>query len=570
MRQLSGRRSAAVAVALSAGVALAFFLFLLLRDGQPRTIVLEDFESGALSDWRTVENGAGAWSVAAGPASGFKARFGSPAPPGKFAILTGLNGPGTRILYRDLRLDGRFSLRMTVFYATQLGFSHPRTLAHEEAEPNQQFRVDLVRPSAPIDSVARRDVLLNVFRTAPGDSSLHHPRAVRVNVSRLAGRTVRLRLAVAENQAPLLAGVDDIRFVRIGSDSDARIELLDTPKPARAIGLFLRRTEADALAALSARADQKARAGDFSGALLVARHGNVLLQRAWGRADRKSGTANTVRTKFRVGSMNKMFTAVATLQLVEAGKLALDDPIGKHLPDYPNRELASKVTVRHLLTHTGGTGDIFGPEYDEHRLQLRDHGDYVDLYGSRPLGFEPGSRWEYSNYGFVLLGALIEAVSGVSYYDYVREHVFRPAGMSSTDSLPESEDVPGRAVGYTGTSGSRLPNTDWLPWRGMAAGGGYSTVGDFLRFAQALSSGKLISKTTLAKATSPQRQGYGYGFVVGRQPSRHYGHGGGAPGMNGELRIFPQLGYVVVGLSNLDPPAASELVNVFVDRLPTD
>ena len=570
MRQLSGRRSAAVAVALAAGVALAFFLFLLLRDGQPRTIVLEDFESGALSDWRTVENGAGAWSVAAGSASGFKARFGSPAPPGKFAILTGLNGPGTRILYRDLRLDGRFSLRMTVFYATQLGFSHPRTLAHEEAEPNQQFRVDLVRPSAPIDSVARRDVLLNVFRTAPGDSSLHHPRAVRVNVSRLAGRTVRLRLAVAENQAPLLAGVDDIRFVRIGSDSDARIELLDTPKPARAIGLFLRRTEADALAALSARADQKARAGDFSGALLVARHGNVLLQRAWGRADRKSGTANTVRTKFRVGSMNKMFTAVATLQLVEAGKLALDDPIGKHLPDYPNRELASKVTVRHLLTHTGGTGDIFGPEYDEHRLQLRDHGDYVDLYGSRPLGFEPGSRWEYSNYGFVLLGALIEAVSGVSYYDYVREHVFRPAGMTSTDSLPESEDVPGRAVGYTGTSGSRLPNTDWLPWRGMAAGGGYSTVGDFLRFAQALSSGKLISRTTLAKATSPQRQGYGYGFVVGRQPSRHYGHGGGAPGMNGELRIFPQLGYVVVGLSNLDPPAASELVNIFVDRLPTD
>ena len=570
MRQLSRRRSAAVAVALSAGVAFAFFLVLLLRDGQPRTIVLEDFESGALSDWQTVENGAGAWSVAAGPASGFKARFGSPAPPGKFAILTGLNGPGTRILYRDLRLDGRFSLRMTVFYATQMSFSHPRTLAHEEAEPNQQFRVDLVRPSAPIDSVARRDVLLNVFRTAPGDSSLHHPIAVRVNVSRLAGRTVRLRVAVAENQAPLLAGVDDIRFVRIGSDSEARIELVDTPKPARAIGLFLRRTEADALAALSARAEQKARAGDFSGALLVARHGNVLFQRAWGRADRKSGTANTVRTKFRVGSMNKMFTAVATLQLVEAGKLALDDPIGKHLPDYPNRELASKVTVRHLLTHTGGTGDIFGPEYDENRLKLRDHGDYVDLYGSRPLGFDPGSRWEYSNYGFVLLGALIEAVSGVSYYDYVREHVFRPAGMTSTDSLPESEHVPGRAVGYTGSSGSRMPNTDWLPWRGMAAGGGYSTVGDFLRFAQALSSGKLISKTTLAKATSPQRQGYGYGFVVGRQPSRHYGHGGGAPGMNGDLRIFPQLGYVVVGLSNLDPPAASELVNVFADRLPTD
>lgn len=569
VRLTNGTARLAVALALVAGVALGSFL--LLRGGQPRTIILEDFESGTLSDWQAVEKGSGAWSVAAGPASGFRASFGVPAPPGKFAILADLHGPGTRILYRDLKLDGRFTLHLTVFHATQAGFSHPVTLAHHEAEPNQQFRIDLIRPSAPIDSVAKRDVLVNVFRTAPGDPGLHHPFSVKVDVSRLAGRTVRLRLAAIENQAPLLAGVDDIRFVRIGSDSDARIERLDTPKPTSAIALFLRTTEADAVAALSARAEDRARAGEFSGAVLVARHGKVLLQDAWGRADRKSGTPNTVRTKFRIGSMNKMFTAVATLQLVEAGKLALTDPIGKHLRDYPNRELASKVTVRHLLTHTGGTGDIFGPDYDENRLKLRDHGDYVDLYGSRPLGFEPGSRWEYSNYGFVLLGALIEAVSGVSYYDYVREHVFRPAGMSSTDSLPESEDVPGRAVGYTGPRGSRVPNSNWLPWRGMAAGGGYSTVGDLLRFARALSSGTLISKATLAKATSPQRQGYGFGFVVGGQrPSPHYGHSGGAPGMNGELQIFPKLGYVVVSLSNLDPPAASRLVTDFVDRMPTD
>jgi CubicO group peptidase (beta-lactamase class C family) len=569
--QLWKRSSAAVAVALAAGVALGSFL--LLRGGQPRTIILEDFESGTLSDWQAVEKGTGAWSVAAGPASGFTAGFGVPAPPGKFAILTDLQGPGTRILYRDLKLDGRFILRMTVFYASPAGtaFSHPRTLAHHVTGPNEQFRIDLIRPSAPIDSVAKRDVLVNVFRTAPGDPSLHHPTDVRVNVSRFAGRTVRLRLAATENQAPLLAGVDDIRFVRIGSDSGARVERLDTPKPASAIALFLRTTEADAVAALSARAEDRARAGEFSGAVLVARHGKVLLQRAWGQADRKSRTPNTVRTKFRLGSMNKMFTAVATLQLVEAGKLALDDPIGKHLPDYPNRALASKVTVRHLLTHTGGTGDIFGPDYDKNRLKLRDHGDYLDLYGSRPLGFEPGARWEYSNYGFVLLGALIEAVSGVSYYDYVRERVFRPAGMTATDSLPESQDVPGRAVGYTGSRGSRMPNSDWLPWRGTAAGGGYSTVGDLLRFAQALSSGTLISKATLAKATSPQRQGYGYGFAVGGQrPSPHYGHSGGAPGMNGELRIFPKSGYVVVSLSNLDPPAASQLVSDFVDRMPTD
>ena len=126
--------------------------------------------------------------------------------------------------------------------------------------------------------------------------------------------------------------------------------------------------------------------------------------------------------------MNKMFTAVATLQLVEAGKLALDDPIGKYLPDYPNKEVASKVTVRHLLTHTGGTGDIFGPEFEQHRLKLREHRDYVKLYGARGLTHEPGARFEYSNYGFVLLGALIEKVSGESYYDYVATTSFsRPA-----------------------------------------------------------------------------------------------------------------------------------------------
>ena len=328
-----------------------------------------------------------------------------------------------------------------------------------------------------------------------------------------------------------------------------------------------RMSEAGALEALSARATDLAAADEFSGALLVARNGNVLLQDAWGQADREAGTPNSLETQFRLGSMNKMFTAVATLQLVEARMLALDDPVGKHLPDYPNNAVASKVTVRHLLTHTGGTGDIFGPTYDENRLDLREHSDYVRLYGSRGPAFEPGARFEYSNYGFVLLGAVIEAVSGTPYYEYVREYLFRPAGMTSTDSLPESEEVPNRAIGYMS---GMVPNTDILPWRGMAAGGGYSTVGDLMRFAEALRSGRLISHATLAEATRPQSEvSYGYGFVVqGEGSLRSYGHGGGFPGMNGDLRAFPELGYVVVGLSNLDPPAATSLVDFFIARIP--
>jgi D-alanyl-D-alanine carboxypeptidase len=546
---------------------------------RPRTIVMDDFETGAITNWQAVGGGSGGWFVyadghqAPDPAqSDPNVPFDVPDPPqGKFAVVTDMNGPGTYILYRDLRLEGRFTLQATVFYDGTGPLSSPATLAYDTPEANQQFRIDLVRPSAPIDSVAKNDVLVNVFHTSPGDPARRQPTEVRLDVSAWAGQTVRLRLATTDNQGPLRVGVDNIRFQRTG-DAEGRVERVATPRPSSAVDLVLHRLpQAQALAALAEHAQERARAGEFAGAVLVARHGKILLQDAWGRADRKTGKPNTPATRFRIGSMNKMFTAVATLQLVEAGKLALDDPIGQHLPGYPNKEVAAKVTVRHLLTHTGGTGDIFGPEFDQHRLQLREHRDYLKLYGSRGLTQEPGTRFEYSNYGFVLLGVLIEHLSGESYYDYVRDNVFRRAGMRSTGSLPEMVDVPDRAVGYMRAphGAAWAPNTDTLPWRGTAAGGGYSTVGDLLRFAQALNSGRLISKATLAQATRPHQQQYGYGFgVQGQGRLRSYGHGGGAPGMNGELRVIPQLGYVVVGLSNLDPPAASELVEFFTLRMP--
>jgi D-alanyl-D-alanine carboxypeptidase len=366
------------------------------------------------------------------------------------------------------------------------------------------------------------------------------------------------------------------------SDTVARLEMkVSADEPSKILSSMMRAIprppdlaiprlkEADALTALTAHVDEVAKKDEFSGVVLVARHGKVLLQKAWGLANREAGTPATLDTRFRLGSMNKMFTAVATLQLVEAGKLSLDDPIGKILPDYPNKDVASKVTVRHLLTHTGGTGDIFGPDFEKNRLTLREHSDYLKLYGARALTHEPGAEFRYSNYGFVLLGALIEKVTGMSYYDYVQSKIFKPAGMSSTASLAENETVPNRSVGYMKDNGKWVPNTDTLPWRGTAAGGGYSTAGDLLRFAQALESGKLISKASLAAATTPNKEDYGYGFgIQGEGPLRSYGHGGGAPGMNGELRIFPQLGTVVISLSNLDPPAATRLVDYFSLRMP--
>ena len=331
------------------------------------------------------------------------------------------------------------------------------------------------------------------------------------------------------------------------------------------------------VAALRARLEAATEAGEFSGAVLVARDGRTLFEGAYGLADRERGAPNTPLTQFRVGSMNKMLTAVAALQLVQAGTLRLDAPLGTYLPDYPNAEVASTVTPHHLLTHTGGTGDIFGPEFTARRSELRTTGDYLRLYGTRGPRFAPGARWEYSNYGFLLLGAAIERVGGTSYDDRVAARVLGPAGMTATGSAPEDSLVPGRSVGYTRqlVSGALVSNAPTLPYRGTPAGGGYSTVGDLARFAVALREHQLLDSAHTAlllsgKVAIGEGVRYAYGFfdrVVGGR--RFAGHGGGAPGMNGELAFEPGGGYVVVVLSNLDPPAAGRVAAFILDRLPT-
>ncbi len=336
-----------------------------------------------------------------------------------------------------------------------------------------------------------------------------------------------------------------------------------------------RLSEPQALEALKAELHRRCASDQFSGAVLVAGRGKVLLAEACGAADRERGIPNRLTTRFRIGSMNKMFTAVAVAQLMQAGKVRASDPLGKYLPDYPNREVAEKVTIHHLLTHTGGTGDIFGPQFQAHRKELRELADYVRLYGNRPPAFEPGSRWAYSNYGYVLLGLVIEAVTKQSYYDYVREMIFKPAGMRATDSLPEDQAVPDRSTGYTrAPGGGWKSNADSLPYRGTSAGGGYSTVGDLMRFAEALLQHKLLDPAhtrlvTTGKVETPQGGKYAYGFADETEDgARWFGHGGGAPGMNGALRIFPDSGYVIAALANMDPPAAVRLVDFITRRLP--
>jgi CubicO group peptidase (beta-lactamase class C family) len=330
------------------------------------------------------------------------------------------------------------------------------------------------------------------------------------------------------------------------------------------------------VAVLRARLERETAADRFAGAVLIAHNGKPVFEQAYGLADRKNRIPNTLDTRFRIGSMNKMFTAVAVLQLVQAGKIRLDDPLATYLPDYPNKALASKVTIHHLLTHTGGTGDIFGPAFFSNRLRLRTIHDYVQLYGARDVEFTSGSQWRYSNYGFILLGAVIEKVTGASYYDYVASHVFAPAGMTSTGSEPEDVAVPNRSAGYMYTDSGWTSNVETLPYRGTSAGGGYSTVRDLFRFALALRDHKLLDAhhtelLTTGKVATPGGGRYAYGFEDDTTDGlRCVGHGGGAPGMNGELRICPQSGYIVAVLSNLDPPAASRISQFVIDRLPAE
>ena len=320
-------------------------------------------------------------------------------------------------------------------------------------------------------------------------------------------------------------------------------------------------------------------AGEFSGAVLVARRSERMYAGAFGFADRARKIQNSLDTKFRIASDNKMFTAIAVLQLAERGKIQLDDTVGRYLRDYPNKQVATVVTVRQLLNHTGGMGGIWGPEFEAHRLDLRTLEDYERLNGSRAPDFPPGSKFAYSNFGYILLGLIIEEVARQSYYDYVREHVLRPAGMSATDSKPEREGVPGRALGYTkraGTSSDWQSASDTFPYRGTSAGGGYSTANDLLRLAVALSNHKLLSKhwtdvlTTGSVDTDWPGFRYACGFMETVQDGvRWVGHSGGAPGMNAEFWLSPTKSDVIIVLSNVDPPAATTVAQWIAAHMPT-
>ncbi|HEV2801235.1 MAG TPA: serine hydrolase domain-containing protein [Pyrinomonadaceae bacterium] len=345
--------------------------------------------------------------------------------------------------------------------------------------------------------------------------------------------------------------------------------------------------EADTLKEIKRHAERLAAEDRFSGVVLVARGERVVLQEAYGMAEKSFGVPNRVDTKFNLGSMNKMFTSVAIAQLVERGKLSFQDTLAKVLPEYPNRQAAEKITVHHLLTHTSGLGDFFdNPQFRPHRERYVKPADYFPLFAAETLRFEPGARFGYSNAGFVVLGAIVERVSGQSYFDYVREHIYRPAGMTDSDSYELTEVVPNLAVGYARFQDDpmgidpRRSNVAFLPWRGSPAGGGYASAPDLLKFARALGAHKLLSAqmtelVTGAKVsmTGSPRAGakYGYGFasemLANAKEIRGHSGGGANSGVNSSLLMFWDGSYTVVVTGNYDAPAAENLAHKICDFL---
>jgi CubicO group peptidase (beta-lactamase class C family) len=310
---------------------------------------------------------------------------------------------------------------------------------------------------------------------------------------------------------------------------------------------------------------------EFSGVVLIAEDAKPIYEFASGDASKRYHTPINMQTKFNTASMGEMFTSIAILQLVEQGKIDLNTPIIHYLPDYPNKKVAQQITVAQLLSHTSGLGDVFTAEFTNgSKEKYRDYKNFFPLVVHQPLSFKPGAKFQYSNAGFVVLGAIIEKVSGESYYDYINKHVFEPAGMKNTGYYDlVDERVTNLATGYTyaGTDGSyRRNNTDLIPVKGFPAGGLYTTAEDMLQFSKALQTHTLVGKQYTDMAFKPKSStflpgnskiGYGYGFIVDNTyDTPIIGHAGGIFGVADNFQIFLDKDYTVIVLMNYDNPQA--------------
>ncbi|MEW6129154.1 MAG: serine hydrolase domain-containing protein [Acidobacteriota bacterium] len=351
-----------------------------------------------------------------------------------------------------------------------------------------------------------------------------------------------------------------IIYVRVEPDAPNRITGigLDEPQAPATARLTKKLSDEEIAKELDSYLQKLVAADLFSGTVLIAKDGKPIYRKAFGIANKDFNVANRIDTKFNLGSMNKMFTSVAIAQLVERGKLSFDDPLSKFLPEFPDKESAQKIKIKHLLSHTSGLGSYFNKKFFESsRENFRTVDEMMKLAEGEKLQFEPGTKWSYSNTGMLVLGKVIEVASGQSYFDYIRENIYKPAGMVNSDCYELDKVNTNLAVGYEKQyteAGIQFTNNIFKHvMRGGPAGGGYSTVDDLLNFAVALRAGKLVGqeyvKTLLTAKPELNSKDYGYGFDIEHEPSI-VGHGGGFPGISSNLDMFLSSGYNAAVMSN--------------------
>jgi CubicO group peptidase (beta-lactamase class C family) len=313
----------------------------------------------------------------------------------------------------------------------------------------------------------------------------------------------------------------------------------------------------------SARMDQIVRSyvGEhkFMGTALVARGSQVILDKAYGSANLEWDLPNTTATKFRLGSITKQFTAASILLLEERGKLNVNDPVKKYMPDAP--AAWDKVTIFHLLTHTSGVADFTSlPDYPKIEPFATTPSKLIALFRDKPLDFEPGAEWKYDNSGYVLLTYILEKVSGDTYEKFVRENIFTPLGMSETGYDSNSAIISHRASGYSLGRGG-VENAGFIHMTvPQGAGALYSTTGDLLKWEQGLFGGKVVKTASLDKMTTPFKNNYGFGLMIETTKGhKRISHGGGIEGFNTELDYYPEDKLTVVVLANLNGPAVGDI-----------
>src|SRR5687768_8808019 len=303
------------------------------------------------------------------------------------------------------------------------------------------------------------------------------------------------------------------------------------------------RAQEDLLPKFEEYAQAPAKAERFSGAILVARDGKVLVSKGYGMADVENDVPNTPETRLRLAPTTKQFTAAAVLLLQERSRLSVQDSVCKHVAPCP--EAWQPVTIHHLLSHTAGVPNFTNfnefPDYMKTKREPTTVEALIGRFRDRPLDFKPGEKWIYSNSGYVLLGHVIEKVSGKSYESFMRENIFEPLKMTSTGYDHTDEIVKRRAHGYAPGPDGGVINASYLDMSiPFSAGALYSTVGDLYLWDQALYGEKILKKSSLDAMFTAVRNEYGYGFGVNKLFNRRLAaHGGGIEGFSTSIHRFP-------------------------------